>query len=354
MCYVTVQAMEEFSSCMGLTLRAHSYASTREAKSASGEISLGYLTLSPSTGKWQLDDTKIDTYIRLVRTQLAACTGTLSWIETWNTLVCDLSDAIFGAPVLSLGKDHLDDVLAAYHKIHAALFTGKNGAASSLTEHIKQMLHKIPDCPDISDAFIYLPQSFGGLGVKNPYVDLTLASELPQDPSEKLQTYLKEDRAAYEKAKDRFEALTEAARARKLDVIYPSKEKIAAAFPDGDTTTFMPYEEWAKWRESHPMGGPSLYDVYLDLMRVPDADIEGTRPVTEEVRRVRRVQGAGGSFWSLEMSERWAIQLYAEECFEQFGGLCLVEKDWLPLQALKMMRGEDADDDDVSIISSDY
>jgi hypothetical protein len=295
--------------------------------------------------QWIIDQDDLDAYICKVRKKLSACTSVLAWIDIWNRIVCQMVTPLFGPVANCMGKQHLNEVLAAIKKIHAELFTGDNGTGSSLTDQVKLMLNKIPGCPDISDAFIYLPQSFGGLGVQNPYTVLSLASEVSENPAAAMQEYLKEDLKAYKKAKEKFEVMTEPARARKLEGIYADKEKIAAAFPDGDTESFMSFEDWTKFRETSPTSqGAKLYDVYFDLLRVPEIDIEGTKYVIDEVRRVKRLQGITGSFWNMECGDRWAVQLYADECLERYGGMCLVEKDWLPLEALKVMRGDDDDD----------
>ncbi|KAF2493345.1 hypothetical protein BU16DRAFT_528655 [Lophium mytilinum] len=351
-CYTAEKTVREFSEVMGLNLQSSSYFSSFGFPNP-GKISVGHLTLSHD-GKWEIDEVQLDAYIRHVRSDLAACTSILSWIDTYNRLVSYYIDSLFGPPAHCFGKEHRDSLLSAIQKINAALFTGKDGTASNPADHVKQMLAKIPDCPEITDAFIYLPQSFGGLDLQNPYTILSLASEVKKDPAEVMQEYLKDDRKAYEKAKQRFEALNEVARKNRADGIWHDKEKFAAAFPDGDTTSFMSYEVWTKYRETAPMPSPcgNLFEAYSELQRVPEADIEATSQVSEEVRRLKRAQGTSGSFWDLDAGEKWAVQLYADECFERYGGLCLVEKDWLPLQALRMMRGNDDDDDTNSVVSS--
>jgi len=186
--------------------------------------------------------------------------------------------------------------------------------------------------------------------VLNPFTTLSLSHNVFEKPEKVMQDFLKEERDAYNKAKERFESLGQQGRLRKLEVIYPDKDKITNIFTDGDTDTFMSFEEYTRWRES-AANTVGLYDAYKDLCRVPEDDVETSREVDSELIRLNKTQG-GFSYWQLSSEERWVVQLYSEELFERYGGLSLVDKNWLPLRALKMLRGEeDEDDDDVSIYS---
>lgn len=316
-----------------------------------GELSLGFLNLEKNTGKWVIDQSKVDTHIRQLRKQLSSCTSILSWIHAWNTSAGHFAGHLFGEPANCLGKEHLDSLFAVYEKIERSIFGDSNGIASSLTDHIKHLLATRFGASSVPDAFIFMPEQFGGLGVLNPFTTLSLSHNVFEKPAKAMQDFLKEERDAYNKAKERFESLGQQGRLRKLEVIYPDKDKIANIFTDGDTDTFMSFEEYTRWRES-AANTVCLYETYKTLYRVPEDDVETSREVNSELRRLNRTQGGFG-YWQLSSEERWVVQLYSEELFERYGGLSLVDKNWLPLRALKMLRGEedDEDDDDVSVYS---
>ncbi|OCK90807.1 uncharacterized protein K441DRAFT_577843 [Cenococcum geophilum 1.58] len=316
-----------------------------------GELTLGFLNLEKNYGKWVIDQSKVDTHIRHLRKQLSSCTSILSWIHAWNTSAGHFAGHLFGEPANCLGKEHLDSLFAVYEKIERSIFGDSNGIASSLTDHIKHLLVTRFGATSVPDAFIFMPEQFGGLGVLNPFTTLSLSHNVFEKPEKVMQDFLKEERAAYDKAKERFEILGQQGRLRKLEVIYPDKDKIASIFTDGDTDTFMSFEEYTRWRES-AANTVCLYEAYKDLYRVPEDDVETSREVNSELRRLHRTQG-GFCYWQLSSEERWVVQLYSEELFERYGGLSLVDKNWLPLRALKMLRGEEDDDedDDVSVYS---
>ncbi|KAF2812542.1 uncharacterized protein BDZ99DRAFT_461212 [Mytilinidion resinicola] len=111
-CYTAEQTVKEFSVLMGLNLQSSSD-SSNNASLNTGKISVGYLTLCPDTGNWKIDESRLDAYIRLVRSDLASCTSVLSWIDTYNRLVYYNIDALFGPPAHCFGKEHLDDLLCS-------------------------------------------------------------------------------------------------------------------------------------------------------------------------------------------------------------------------------------------------
>ena len=316
-----------------------------------GELSLGFLNLEKNTGKWVIDQSKVDMHIRRLRKQLSSCTSILSWIHAWNTSAGRFAGHLFGEPANCLGKEHLDSLFAVYEKIERSIFGDSNGIASSLTDHIKHLLTTRFGASSVPDAFIFMPEQFGGLGVLNPFTTLSLSHNVFEKPEKVMRDFLKEERDTYNKAKERFESLGQQGRLRKLEVIYPEKDKITNIFTDGDTDTFMSFEEYTRWRES-AANTVCLYEAYKDLCRVPEDDVETSREVDSELRRLHRTQ-SGFGYWQLSSEERWVVQLYSEELFERYGGLSLVDKNWLPFRALKMLRGEedDEDDDDVSVYS---
>jgi hypothetical protein len=59
--------------------------------------------------------------------------------------------------------------------------------------------------------------------------------------------------------------------------------------------------------------------------------------------------------YKLSPEDRWTLQLYGDECMEQYGGLEVWWGEGVPRGVLKMVRGEGADvDEDEGSVSSDY
>lgn len=356
-CAKAWETMFELSMALGLNF------SVRKSGSASlgngdfsgllptGELTIGFLSFDKNSGKWVIDQSKVDTHIRQLRKQLSPCTSILSWIHTWNTSVGQFASHLFGQPANCLGKEHLDSLLAVYGRIERSIFGSSNDTVDNLTSYIKNLLTTRFGACDVPDAFIFMPEKFGGLGVLNPFTTLALSHNVSEKPEKAMQDFLKEEREAYDKAKERFDSLDHQGRLRKLEAIYLDKDTARTMFTDGDIDTFMSFEEFTRWRESTPHL-VCLYNVYDDLNMVPEDDAEPSREVNSDLRRLNRIQ-AGFGYWQLSSEDRWVVQLYSEELFERYGGLSLVDKNWLPLQALKILRGEqdDDDDDNVSIYS---
>jgi hypothetical protein len=69
-----------------------------------------------------------------------------------------------------------------------------------------------------------------------------------------------------------------------------------------------------------------------------------TVPEPEEIVLSREVVGGlidfGTDSVRLDSEKKWFLQLYANELLEDFGGLSLVDKQFLPVGVLAMMRGK--------------
>jgi hypothetical protein len=92
----------------------------------------------------------------------------------------------------------------------------------------------------------------------------------------------------------------------------------------------MDYEEFSKYREITNL---SLRDLYTKLMSVPS---EAPLKLTRELR------SAINDLYSILPSPSaeviWIVQLHAAELSENFGGLSMIQKSFLPLGVLTMMR----------------
>jgi hypothetical protein len=67
-------------------------------------------------------------------------------------------------------------------------------------------------------------------------------------------------------------------------------------------------------------------------------------PETEEIALSKEVESGLREFLAdsvrLDSEKKWFLQLYARELLENFGGLSLVDKQFLPVGVLAMMRGK--------------
>ncbi|KAF2737014.1 hypothetical protein EJ04DRAFT_510583 [Polyplosphaeria fusca] len=351
-----VDAISQFKRTMGLET---------DHEIAWGPISIGFLDF-----KWYLADpvnfkinmSRVEVEACWVKKQLSACTTILEWIRVWNETMGIYAAHNFGPLAEVFGKAHLDAVTGAYNRMHEIIFDGSN-----LTAHLIHLLTTrfptLSSPPFALEPLLYLPTAYGGLGVKNPYITLNLARNLVKDPNAAIKCYLDSERAYYDKAAANFSALKPDAIARKLDSIFNNDEpRIAAALGD-DRTSFMPFKDFVAHRESMPYPPlplppypaplptaytpvPAMVPMYNALLLEPVDHMPCSDRVSDEVRACAR-KGLDMKYWRrLKGEERWVLQLYADECFERYGGLEIWVGGAVPMEVLRIVRGEDMDGDD--------
>lgn len=349
-------------------------------------LSIGFLQLNP--GSSDIDESRVKPYAYSTKKQLDACSSMLEWVRVWNGTVGTYASHLFGPPSNIFGKSHLDLVRKAYKTIFDIILGGE-----TLTMYVKKLLvrhigHALPESSFSLEAFIYLPQPYGGLGVKNPFVSLSLSREVRKTPDELIAAYIETEEAYYERAADIFATLPSEARARKLEALFESKDdKIAAALgPNRDLTVFMTKDELTEHREScsypslpippyspssnftttpppPPPPGlpmqpcappfmftptPDLMDLYKELLGEPDYEIPQGKKIVDEVRRLAG-DGDMRPWRKLSGEEQWVLQLYGDECFEKFDGLEQWIAELVPQEVLRAVRGanwDEGDDDD--------
>ncbi|KAL5118899.1 hypothetical protein ACEQ8H_003222 [Pleosporales sp. CAS-2024a] len=337
-CKIYEDEVVEFATIMGLDVELED------------TQSIGFVDLD--TG---LDMKKVVAYARQIKKQLQ--------VRVWNSTAGAYSPHLFGPPANAFGKKHHENVKSAYHFIHHILFDG-----GSLVAHLKRLLEphldpKLVDSTFSIEALIYMPQAYGGLGVKNPFILLNLAAGLLDDPDAVLRDYLQAEDVYYKRAAANYALLDADKHARKLEAIFNhDKTRMDAALgADRDLSVFMTKEELVCMREQttysnirapagheldfEPTKLPSLAEAYRTLLEKPADHVPWTENIREEVNAL----GGKGDMKSWRRSsteDRWVLQLYGDECSEKFGRLEIWASEHVPQEVLKMARGTAWDDDD--------
>jgi len=196
------------------------------------------------------------------------------------------------------------------------------------------MIHERFGVSDLPDSFIYLPEQLGGLGLRNPFVGLFLVrNRITDTPEEITAEFLKGERERYADARKTFEATEEKALRRRRRYIYSDDESAEkGAISELDLRTFFSLEEYSRFRERQSRG---FFQTFERLVSVPE---------TEEIALSKEVFDGLREFLvdsvRLDSEKKWFLQLYARELLENFGGLSLVDKQFLPVGVLAMMRGK--------------
>lgn len=83
-------------------------------KLPTGPVTVGFLSLLPESGKWEIDQTRVKAHVDQLEKQLAECKSVLAWVQTWNTCIGRFFSHTFGEPAHCLGVEHVDAILDTY------------------------------------------------------------------------------------------------------------------------------------------------------------------------------------------------------------------------------------------------
>lgn len=189
---------------------------------------------------------------------------------------------------------------------------------------------------NLPDAFIHLPEQLGGLGLRNPFVGLFLVrNNITQSPKDIIHEFLDGERTRYLAAKASFEKTSKAELNDRLSRIIRLSTGGSPNQATKDTymSAFFSLEEYSRFRE---WTSTQFKDTFNKLIVVPDR---------EEIALSKEVESALRAFLSadsvrLDAEKKWFLQLYAKDLLADFDGLNLVDKQFLPVGVLAMMRGK--------------
>ena len=327
-------------------------------------LNIGFLELSESAPT--IKQSAVEAYARRIKKQLLAQTTLFDWIRVWNSTAGTYAAHLFGPLVDLFGKDHLQSVKAAYHKIFDIVF--ENG--SGLTQHLQSTLRARSGfarklSPLALEAIIFLPQSFGGLGVKTPFVALNLARDIDCNPVIMIKDYLETEEKYWAAALRNWSALTPDNITKKYAAVFPDGNDHAIAASrdmDCDPTAFMTMGAFSRHREyalfpyipytllhdysqfapppprSRPFGPlqtPHLVGLYQALLNEPVDDVFVSERIKDEVRE----SGPCKRWEKLSREDQWVLMMYGDECLERFGGLDIWCERFVPRIAMAMCRG---------------
>ena len=344
------KSMEQFSAVMGLEFNRKKTGSVYLVNDESerdpdivavlpqGAVSVGFLNLDPSTGDWIINQQDVDAHVTQLQKQLSKCTSVLSWVQTWNSCIGRFFGHSFGEPSNCFGRAHVDSILDTHKRMQRRLFNGEDGNGTSVTDHLKQMIERRFGVTDVPDAFIFLPEQLGGLGVRNPFIaSFLVRDEVYKNPSDRLKKFLKEEKEDYEDGKRMFEEMGELGRRRHFRNIYTNEygEHSKTAIAEDDLDKFFSFDDFTRSRERLSLG---LCRAYKDLMRVPvKQEAVMSRKVKNTLAKHARIQPEL-EWGNLDPEMKWLLQLHSEELFAKCGELSIVDKNLLPLGILTILR----------------
>lgn len=229
------------------------------------------------------------------------------------------------------------------HYLFDSEATGKTVIA-----HVKHLIsRRFPEQADIPDLFISMPESVGGLGLKNPFIPLYLLRDpgsfepLCEDPDVIMRDFHESERKQYFMYKKNFEALTEKERRKRYKAAFREDEDDGVPPPIAweQAQEFMSFEDFTATRECT---SSSLSQVYRGFLQQPlDGGITVSSRIRRSLKRLDSVPEGLDVGAGTEVAELiWTVQFFEDELFDQFGGLELVDKTLLPLGVLKAMKAK--------------
>jgi hypothetical protein len=306
------------------------------SKLPQGPVKFGFLILDPKSGSWVIDHSQVEAHIQQLKKQLDHCDSIISWIRTWNSCIGRFFRSTFGEPAFCFGRPHVDAILATYAKLQNTLFDDQRQCgALRVTEFLRQRIKSHYGEFDIPDSFFFLPEELGGLGLRNPFVPIMLVrGKIENSPIDLCDKFKKEEIEDYVAAKKAFEDLHERARLRRLDYINREADsRLGQIIKTSEMNHFMSFEEYTRSRESK---STRLRSCYEELMRVPERmSLFSTQIVRDELHRTGRSR-----LGHLDLETKWLLNLYADELLANFGGFDLVDKKFLPVGVLNMVKGK--------------
>lgn len=350
-CADSWQTMEKFAKVMGLEFNFNKTGSVyltdgKTSKSSDvvkalpeGPVEMNFLVMDPDSGKWTINDEHVQEHVQQLQKQLNQSTSVLQWIKTWNSCIGRFFSYTFGEPAHCFGEEHVDKTMQTHTDMQKYLFNSSE-TGKTVGQHVNSMLKQRFEVEDVPESFIFLPESLGGLGLKNPFLPLLLLrADVCLDPDARMQKFHKDEREAYNEAKKTFESLNDKERRKRYKTAFKDYE-------DGDTApplswseaqSFMTFEDFTKYRA---LDSKILYDTYTFLLSKPEAEgIRVTAGLRQAVEALKKkpdeleFTGKTGEFDVL-----WTVKYFEEELTERFGGVEVVDKRLLPMGVLKALR----------------
>ncbi|PVH97499.1 hypothetical protein DM02DRAFT_616465 [Periconia macrospinosa] len=340
-CVQAWDAIREFSHVMGIALNEEKTGTALilsegaikrdiPAGLPDGKIKWGFLYLDTEAGRWIIDRTQVDEHIEELKRQLGACRSTMAWIQAWNSYVSRFFRANFADPANCFGPKHNAMIIETLEHIQKTLFSDMG--TTNVTDHLRSTLKQRFGTNDfVPDGFFYFPVELGGLGVRNPFIDVFATSKKSfRDAEDSFER-------AFEREQDEYNRLEKMWHEGKLghrkDLHLPKRKRELEANTEANEP-FMTFDEYVKYREE-----TSWYvaNAYQKLLESPEEEIIEVSPPPSDVSEEAAVLNLRSApYW------RWIYRLYGGGLKQRFGGhgLQIGERDLLPLGLVDVLKSE--------------
>ena len=321
-----------------------------------GDVTWAFLKLDPNTKRWVIDQNQVDRHTSQLKRQLYPSQSIFSFVQTWNSCVGRFFKRVFGEPANCFGQGHVEMILETHRRIQGQLFDHNSDGCDSVTDYLKKRIAEKFNMTDVPDAFFYLPEDLGGLGLCNPFIEyLSVQKGLIKSPEEQMEKFFETEKEDYQRARDHFEAHGGYAIDPKSSVPKRTRQPKRSAellsvkttdskdpnestkISEKDHDQFFSMAEYTQYRE---LTSWYLQTVYSTLHATASPRLlDGTSEVHAAVLRLPYPQ-SGEITENPDKTAFWLINLYASDLIRRFGGLAIVDKALLPLGVMQILRSK--------------
>lgn len=308
--------MQRYAKLVGLTINEKKTgAVTLGGKHATGlptgDVTWGFLRLDTSSGSFVIDDAKVDEHIAELRRQLGATRSVFGFVNAYNHYVRFIARNLGGRPANAFGAVHVDAMIKTLARVQSACFPDE---AEGVVGQLRELLRKRFDADKIPLGWFFFPNAMGGLGLRNPLVELfALKKDMVKDPAKEVREQIEKDGDALRLARERWETLDELpAIARKSNSEYHKFD--------------MELDEYVAGRERHIGEWGTLYNRLLQIASPHVVTTSAT------------VAGVDVDLVSDGYYQQWLLAMYEEEMVQTFGDLEIVDPQLIPVGMVDLFR----------------
>lgn len=219
-------------------------------------------------------------------------------------------------------------MLTTHRRIQEIVFDGGN-----VSQHLKKTIEDRFGVSGIPDGFLLFPVELGGLAVTSPFVDLLqIRNSVTKSPRHELDKFVEQEEEDYLEAQRKFDA-------------QDSKVRYNRQYPDfmpADPDSFFPMEEFIRYREDLVSPGKAdLLGLYEKLLCRPTPQlIKKNSELTMALSQIKgqHLGGIVGQWCFMTSYWKYIFSTYSSQMTEKFGGLNIVEPEWLPIGMISQLR----------------
>lgn len=308
----------------------------------SGDIRWGFMKFDPAQARFTIDQEEVNLHIAELRRQLDSTKSVLGWVNTYNKYMAFMLRGFGGRPARCFGKAHVTDIIDSLNRMQHELFPDKTKGAM---DYLRDTIDKRFNVRDLPEGLIYLPIDKGGLGLRNPLLELLSLkrdenweddADLGRTEEEKIADKkrkkaldidkndicgeeiflrgLERDSIDYKNVKEVWELDLHSKRSKRSQV-------------NNSADAFMTFKEFISRRESWLKAWGERYEKMFEVL-------EPEYMILSPYLKSMPDQEASSDDWYA----CWILSMFGEELVKKVGGLEVMDPDSIPIGMVKLFK----------------